>query len=85
MIEWNARAVPGPIEYRSLGDTPALSVIMNPNGGRWEWRPAPQYVHPGLYRPIRVYDWIDIRFIREDFFAKIPSFARGVQETAKFA
>jgi hypothetical protein len=91
LIEWNARAVPGPIEYRSLGDTPALSVIMNPNGGRWESRPAPQfnalmqYVHPGLYRPIRVYDWIDIRFIREDFFAKIPSFARGVQETAKFA
>jgi len=43
-----------------------------------------QYVHPGLYRPIRVYEWIDIRFIQEDFFAKLARFARGVQETAIF-
>jgi purine nucleosidase len=91
LIDWNSRAHPGPIEYRSLGDTPSLSVIMNPNGGRWEWRPAPQfntlmqYVQPGLYRPIRVYDYIDVRFILEDFFAKLARFARGVQDTAKFA
>jgi purine nucleosidase len=90
LIDWNLRFHPGPIEYRSLGDTPSLSVIMNPNGGRWEWRPAPQfnalmqYVHPGLYRPIRVYEWIDSRFIQEDFFAKLARFARGVQETATF-
>jgi len=90
LIDWNLRTHPGPIEYRSLGDTPSLSVIMNPNGGRFEWRPAPQfnalmqYVHPGLYRPIRVYEWIDIRFIQEDFFAKLARFARGVQETAIF-
>jgi len=91
LIDWNLRAHSGPIEYRSLGDTPSLSVIMNPNGGRWEWRPAPQfnplmqYTHPGLYRPIRVYEWIDIRFILEDFFAKIARFSRGVQDTAKFS
>ena len=90
LIEWNTRMVPGPIEYRSLGDTPALSVIMNPDGGRYEWRPAPQfneqmqYVHPGRYRPIKVYDAIDIRFIQEDFFAKLARFARGEQETAVF-
>ncbi len=90
LIEWNARVHQGPIEYRSLGDTPAISVIMNPKGGRCDWRPAPQfnammqYVHPGLYRPICVYETIDIRFIQEDFFAKIARFARGVQETAKF-
>ena len=90
LVDWNFRVHSGPIEYRSLGDTPSLSVIMNPNGARWEWRPAPQfntfmqYVHPGLHRPIRVYEHIDIRFILEDFFAKIARFARGVQETAKF-
>ena len=90
LVDWNLRVHPGPIEYRSLGDTPSLSVIMNPNGGRWDWRPAPQfntfmqYVHPGLHRPIRVYENIDVRFILEDFFAKIARFSRGVQETAKF-
>lgn len=91
LIAWNARSVPGPIEYRSLGDTPALAVIMNPDGGRSEWRPAPQfspsmhYLHPGRHRPIRVYDSIDVRFIQEDLFAKLTRFTRGVQETATFS
>ncbi|WP_421726474.1 nucleoside hydrolase [Bauldia sp.] len=90
LIAWNAASHSGPIEFRSLGDTPALSVIMNPFGGRSDWRPAPQftaamqYVHPGLYRPIRVYETIDVRFILEDFFAKLARFARGEQETALF-
>lgn len=44
LVAWNAASVDGPIEYRSLGDTPALSVIMNPKGGRSQWRPAPQFV-----------------------------------------
>jgi purine nucleosidase len=63
---------------------------MNPNGGRSKWLPAPQfnssmqYVHLGLYRPIRVYDLIDVRFILEDFFAKLARFARGDQPTAVF-
>lgn len=90
LVDWNTRMVNGPIEYRSLGDTPSLSVIMNPNGGRFDWRPAPQfnplmqYVHPGLYRPIKVYESVDVRFILEDFFAKLSRFHRGQQETAYF-
>ncbi len=81
---------PGPIEYRSLGDTPSLSVIMNPNGGTWRYEPAPQfsplmnYVHGGQNRPVRVYDTIDVRFILEDLFAKLARFHRGEQETAVF-
>tara|TARA_R110000868_G_scaffold34383_4_gene124016 strand:+ start:5692 stop:6591 length:900 start_codon:yes stop_codon:yes gene_type:complete len=90
LIDWNLRVHQGPIEHRSLGDTPALSVILNPNGGVSDWRPAPEfnshmnYVHTGQNRPIRVYDSIDIRYILEDFYAKLARFDRGVQELANF-
>ncbi len=89
LIEWNARWVKGPIEYRSLGDSPAVGVIMNPNGAPWQWRPAPEfnqamnYVHTGRNRPIRVYEGIDARFILEDFFAKLARFARRQAQAAQ--
>jgi purine nucleosidase len=90
LIEFNLERHAGPIEHRSLGDTPALSVILNPNGGRSEWLPAPEfnshmnYVHTGANRPIKVYHSIDVRFILEDFFAKLNRFMRGEQELANF-
>lgn len=90
LIDWNLRVHKGPIEHRSLGDTPSLSVILNPMGGTYEWRPAPEfsphmhYVHTGQHRPIKVYDSIDIRYILEDFYAKLARFHRGVQELANF-
>lgn len=86
LIEWNSINVPGPIEYRSLGDSPAVGVIMYPDCGLWEWRPAPefeptmQYRHTGRNRPIRVYETVDARFILEDFFAKLARFARSQSE-----
>lgn len=73
----------GPIEYRSLGDSPAVGVLMYPDCGSWRWRPAPQfeptmhYSHTGQFRPIRVYDTIDARFIHEDFFAKLAQWSRN--------
>lgn len=90
LIDWNLRVHPGPIEHRSLGDTPALSVILNPHGGLSDWRPAPEftshmnYVHTGKNRPIKVYDNIDVRYILEDFYAKLARFHRGVQDLAQF-
>ncbi|WP_210204405.1 nucleoside hydrolase [Devosia submarina] len=90
LIDWNLRVHQGPIEHRSLGDTPALSVILNPMGGVSEWRPAPEfspqmhYIHNGQNRPIKVYDTIDVRYILEDFYAKLARFHRGVQELANF-
>ena len=82
LVEFNERWVSVPIEHRSLGDSPAVGVIMYPNCGRWDWRPAPefgqemQYLHTGRNRPIRVYDSVDARFILEDFFAKLAAFTR---------
>lgn len=91
LIEWNSRRVEGPIEHRSLGDSPAIGTIMYPDCGRWQWQPAPQfnanmnYVHNGQFRPIRVYESVDQRFILEDMFAKIARFARGTQSFADFS
>jgi purine nucleosidase len=88
LVEWNARNVHSAIEYRSLGDSPAVGVMMYPDCGRWEWRRAPEvdpsmhYRHTDRNRPIRVYDSIDSRFIHEDFFAKLARFARTTGEMA---
>lgn len=82
LIEYNATARTA-TEYRSLGDSPAVGVMIYPQCGAWEWRPAPEfdalmhYVHTGRNRPIRVYQNIDSRFILEDMFAKLAQFARA--------
>lgn len=85
LIEYNAKARTA-TEYRSLGDSPAVGVMIYPNCGDWEWRPAPEfapsmhYVHTGKNRPIRVYQNIDARFILEDMFAKMAQFAKSRRE-----
>jgi inosine-uridine nucleoside N-ribohydrolase len=89
LIEHNA-ARPEPLEHRSLGDSPAIGVMMYPECGQSDWRAAPEfnalmnYDHTGRNRTVKVYTDIDQRYIHEDFFAKLARFHRGVQETAKF-
>lgn len=81
LIEHNAkkRSV---MEYRSLGDSPCIGIIMDSECGQWTWRPAPtfdqqmRYQHTGQYRPIRVYENVNTRFVHEDFFAKLAQFIR---------
>ena len=81
LIEHNAKSRPE-MEYRSLGDSPCIGIIMDPACGQWSWRPAPtfdeqmHYRHSGKYRPIRVYESVNTRFIHEDFFAKLAQFIR---------
>jgi len=83
LVEWN-NLYPhgGHIEHRSLGDSPAIGVMMYPDCGWSQWRPAPEfnaemnYVHSGRNRPIRVYQAVDQRFILEDFFAKLARWYR---------
>ena len=81
LVEWNATWHPEPIEYRSLGDSPAVSLILNPRGGSFRTIPAPRFDHEGHYvpgsgHPLRVCESVDVRFLLEDMFAKIRKFGR---------
>lgn len=81
VVNFNNAALSRPAEYRILGDSPAIGVIMYDDCGEWELRPAPEfaedmtYIHNEKHRPIRVYKNIDPRFILEDLYAKLKSFA----------
>ena len=78
------------MEYRSLGDSPAVGVLIAPHSGRWKMKPAPEY-HPETCevlpdhgsRPIRVYETFDSRFLLEDFYAKLAQFARRQKENCQ--
>ncbi len=86
LIDYNATKT-GMMEYRSLGDSPAVGVLLAPMAGKWSWQPAPEYdlvtcdkrVN-GKNRPIRVYESFDCRFLFEDMFAKIAKFARDAKK-----
>ncbi|MGW4800907.1 nucleoside hydrolase [Nonomuraea sp. MG754425] len=81
LVEWNEKQHRASIEFRVLGDSPAIGLALHPECGIWKQRPAPNFRYDGSYdfsaanRPIRVYDSIDARFIHEDFFAKLRAFA----------
>ncbi|MEV4356469.1 nucleoside hydrolase [Nonomuraea sp. NPDC049625] len=82
LVEWNEQHSGPSIEFRALGDSPAIGLMLHPDCGTWVERPAPNFRHDGSYdfslenRAIRTYDSIDARFIFEDFFAKLQAFAR---------
>jgi purine nucleosidase len=80
--EWNATYHPQPIESRSLGDSPAVALMLYPASGDFRVRPAPRFgadgTHlPGSHHPIRVCEHVDVRFLLEDMFAKIRAFGRA--------
>lgn len=81
LYEWNANHHPEPIESRSLGDSPAVSLMLYPHSGNLRVQPAPRFgadgSHlPGSNHPIWVCEQIDVRFLLEDMFAKIRAFGR---------
>ena len=51
MIEWNRTYWPEPIESRSLGDSPAVSLMLYPRGGSFRIVPAPRFGQEGHYVP----------------------------------
>ena len=80
--EWNATYHPGPIESRSLGDSPAISLLLYPQGGVFRTVPAPRFGAEGRYvpgsgHPLQVCESVDVRFLLEDMFAKIRRFGAG--------
>ncbi len=81
LIDWNATYHPQPIESRSLGDSPAISLMLYPYGGDFRTVPAPRFGQEGHYlpgsgHPVRVVEAVDVRFLLEDMFAKIRKFGR---------
>ncbi|MFI6744330.1 nucleoside hydrolase [Nonomuraea sp. NPDC050451] len=79
--EVNAVYHPWPIESRSLGDSPAIALMLFPGSGNLRVRPAPRFGMDGSYlpgsnHPIKVCEEIDVRFLLEDMFAKIRAFGR---------
>jgi inosine-uridine nucleoside N-ribohydrolase len=79
MIQYNLteRADWTPGESWTLGDSPAVGVVLDENCGRFEFREAPIINEDTSYtfvtgRPlIRVYQSIDSRYILEDFISKL--------------
>ena len=59
-----------------LGDSPAVGLMLYEHEFHYDLIPAPEflsdmsYSHSTNYRSIRVYNYIDSRFVLEDFFAK---------------
>jgi purine nucleosidase len=81
MVEWNRTYWPEAIESRSLGDSPAMSLMLYPRGGNFRMTPAPRFGQEGHYlpgsgHPIRVVEAVDVRFLLEDMFGKIRKFGR---------
>ncbi len=74
------------LEFRSLGDSPAVGLMLNPAAGLWTERAAPgfnydcTYDYSRQYRPIRVYQTIDSRYVLSDMFAKLRAHT-GQKET----
>lgn len=64
-------------ESWSLGDSPAVGVVLEPNCGSFEYREAPILNNDTSYRfeagrpTVRVYTSINSRFILEDFMCKL--------------
>jgi inosine-uridine nucleoside N-ribohydrolase len=77
---FNAANVDPEIEYRSLGDSPAVSVVLNPDGAIWRHRPVHVFGEDARMtnlviegRSVRVAESVDVRFLLEDLFAKIKA------------
>ncbi len=79
VVSFNNAAASRPAEYRILGDSPAVGLMLFDGCGEWSETPAPEfdnemkYVHNKNHRAIRVYKNINSRFIFEDLYAKLKS------------
>jgi inosine-uridine nucleoside N-ribohydrolase len=80
LIAFNETIPYGPLDFRSLGDSPAIGAIINPAGARWRSRSAPRFSDLGDLTPgrvdrfIRVCEAFDTRWLIEDMFAKLREF-----------
>ena len=68
-------------ESWSLGDSPAIAIVLNPGCGHYKTIPAPEIasdtssVTAADAREVRIYTDVDSRYILEDFIAKLELFS----------
>jgi purine nucleosidase len=87
LVEFNEREPEMMMDFRSLGDSPAIGAVMNPQGALWRERPAPRFdsnarmvTEEMARRTIRVCEGVDVRWLMEDLFAKLRKFAAKDEE-----
>jgi inosine-uridine nucleoside N-ribohydrolase len=78
--EFNAAFWDSEVEHHSLGDSPAVGVVLNPLSARWRHHPVRVFdEHARMTsvvvegKTVRVADAMDVRFLLEDLFAKIKA------------
>ncbi|VEP41866.1 MULTISPECIES: nucleoside hydrolase [Tessaracoccus] len=78
LLEWNSKNMTRKVDFRSLGDSPAIGLALNPYGAVWRRHLAPRFTPEGAMssnnstnHTIRVCERLDTRYLLEDFFAKL--------------
>ncbi|WP_432536983.1 nucleoside hydrolase [Kineococcus arenarius] len=84
LVAWNDEHHPRAVEHRSLGDSPAIGAVLNPQGAVWRRRVAPRFTEECTMtggadpeRTLLVCEEFDTRYLLEDFFAKLRRSTRG--------
>lgn len=88
LIECNERFADNKIwplgESWVLGDSASVALLLDPHEYCWNEYEAPAvnkemtYVHNTGYRKIRFYNSIDVRFLLEDFYAKLELYSSKI-------
>lgn len=82
VVDFNSQFHRAPVESRSLGDSPAIALMIDPFCAAMRRQPGVRFAPDGHYekgdpeREILVVESIDVRFLLEDMFAKIARHAR---------
>ena len=87
LVKWSQTPYAMRSPYRTgecwcLGDSPAVGLMLYEHEFHYDIIPAPElsldmtYAYSTLHRSIRVYNYIDSRFVLEDFFSKLKLFTQ---------
>jgi purine nucleosidase len=80
VVDFNTAHNKTPIESRSLGDSPAIGLMIEPFSGNMRRQSRVRFTDDGFYAPsdaggdLFVVEQMDVRFLLEDMFAKIAEF-----------
>ena len=81
VVDFNTAHNKVPIESRSLGDSPAIALMLEPMSGSFRRQAPTRFTPDGGHErsdvggDILVVEQMDVRFLLEDMFAKIAEFA----------